>query len=195
MMQHRRQFFKTAAGMTLAAGSVLGANDKVNVAVVGLGGRGRDHISSYAAIPGARIAALCDVNQAAREQGVAFTHMVTGYEPPAYRDLREVLALPGIDAVSLATPNHWHALGTIWACQAGKDVYVEKPASHNIHEGRVMVAAARKYSRIVQVGTQNRSDPVVQRAIELLRNGASRQGASRQGVLLQAPEIDRPQAG
>ena len=175
-MNHwRRRDFLGASGGVLIGGAgarLMGANDRVNVAIVGLGGRGSDHIDSFASLPGARIAALCDVNQAARERAVARVRKLNGSEPKTYADLRQVLEDKDVDAVSLATPNHWHALGTIWACQAGKDVYTEKPASYNIVEGRVMVEAARKHGRMVQVGTQNRSAPHVQRAIELVRQGA-----------------------
>ncbi|WP_321470970.1 Gfo/Idh/MocA family oxidoreductase [uncultured Paludibaculum sp.] len=153
------------------SGRVLGSNDRVNLAIAGLGGRGTDHMESYAALPGVRIAALCDVDQAARERGVALVKRLTGSEPKTYADLRELLAEKEIDAVSLATPNHWHALQTIWACRAGKDVYVEKPASHNIHEAVCMVQAARKYNRMVQVGTQSRSDATIRGAMEFLRSG------------------------
>jgi predicted dehydrogenase len=170
---HRRHFlqFSTAA-VAASAGRILGANDRVNIAITGLGGRGTDHMESYAALPEARIAALVDVNQAARERGAALVKRLTGSEPKTYGDLREALADKEIEAVSLATPNHWHALQTIWACRAGKDVYVEKPASHNIHEAACMVEAARKYNRMVQVGTQSRSEPHIRRAMELLHTGA-----------------------
>ncbi len=118
------------------------------------------------------MAAVCDVDDAQLERAVALVEKQQGVKPKTYRDLRQMLDDKEIDAVSLATCNHWHALQTIWACQAGKDVYVEKPASHNIWEGRRMVEAARKYKRIVQVGMQSRSIQHKRRAIELLREGA-----------------------
>ena len=169
----RRGFLQAALGTTLfgAVSTASAANDRVNVAIAGLGGRGVDHMDAWAAVPGARIAAVCDVYQQAREAGAAYVEKATGRRPKIYSDLRHVLADKDIDVVSLATPNHWHAIGAIWACQAGKDVYVEKPASHTIAEGRRMVEAARKYKRIVQVGTQSRSIPHYREAVELLKTG------------------------
>ena len=106
---------------------MLGANDKVNIGIVGIGGRGNDHIKSYATLPDARIVALCDVNQAALETGQAAVKKLTGEQPKGYDDMRKLFADKDIDAVSITTPNHWHALSTIWACQAGKDVYSKSP--------------------------------------------------------------------
>jgi predicted dehydrogenase len=111
------------------------------------------------------------VNQAARERGVALVEKLTGRKPKEYADMRQVFDDKSVDAVSIVTPNHWHALSTIWACQAGKDVYCEKPASHNIYEGRQMVAAARKYGRMVQIGSQSRSIAHKIEAMGLLRQG------------------------
>jgi predicted dehydrogenase len=170
----RRDFLQAALGTALygAGRTAYGANDRVNVAIVGLGGRGTDHMDAWATVPGTRIVTVCDVYEKARDQGVAYVEKLTGNHPKIYSDLRQVLSDKDVDVVSLATPNHWHALGTIWACQAGKDVYVEKPASHNIVEGRRMVEAARKYNRIVQVGTQSRSVPHFREAMRLLHDGA-----------------------
>jgi predicted dehydrogenase len=150
----------------------LGANDKVNVAIVGVGSRGKEHIRQYLAQPAARVAALCDVDTAQTERGAQTVEKASGARPKIYQDLRRLYDDKEIDAVSIATPNHWHALATVWACQAGKDVYCEKPACYNIFEGQRMVEAARKYDRIVQVGMQSRSMPYKRRAIELLRGGA-----------------------
>ncbi|MCS7316610.1 MAG: Gfo/Idh/MocA family oxidoreductase, partial [Bryobacterales bacterium] len=141
----RRSFLIATAGAP-----VLGANDRVNVAVVGVRGRGRDHISIFGSRQRARVVAICDIDDAQSERAVALAEKVQGSKPRVYRDFRKLLEDREVDVVSLATPNHWHALQTIWACQAGKDVYVEKPASHNVWEGRKMVEAARKYGRIVQ---------------------------------------------
>ncbi len=173
MSSTNRRTFLRIGGAALAASSrrILGANDRVNLAIIGIGGRGRDHIQEYPKAGGVRIAGLCDVNQAARERGVALVQKVAGETPKTYSDMHEVFADSSIDAVSIATPNHWHALATIWACQAGKDVYVEKPACHNVYEGRQMIAAARKYKRMVQVGSQSRSTPHKIRAMQLLRDG------------------------
>jgi predicted dehydrogenase len=151
---------------------MMAAGDKVNIAVIGVGGRGTAHVKEYLQIPNARIAALCDVNTAQTERNGQTVLKAYGTAPKTYQDLRKLYEDKEIDAVSIATPNHWHALATIWACQAGKDVYVEKPACYNIFEGQQMVKAARKYNRIVQVGMQSRSIGHKRRAIQLLRDGA-----------------------
>lgn len=149
-----------------------GAGDKVNVGVIGVGGRGKAHVRRFAGLADARVAAVCDINTAQTERGVQIAQGIQGTKPKVYQDLRRLYEDKDIDAVSIATPNHWHALATIWACQAGKDVYVEKPASHDIFEGQQMIAAARKYNRMVQVGMQSRSMPHMHRAMELLRADA-----------------------
>ena len=166
----RRSFYVGAAA-ALSATRVFGANDRIQVGIVGLGGRGSDHQASYMRIPDAHVAGLCDVNQAARERAQARIVKAGGAKALEFSDMREMFASQSIDAVSIATPNHWHALATIWACEAGKDVYVEKPASHNIHEGFRMVEVARKTQRMVQVGMQSRSTPLKIRAIELVQGG------------------------
>lgn len=165
----QRRTFLIGSAMALQA---LGANDKVNVAVVGVGSRGKDHVREYLKQPLANIAALCDVDTAQTERGSQMVEEATGRKPKLYQDLRQLYEDKNVDAVSIATPNHWHALATIWACQAGKDVYCEKPASYNIFEGRQMIAAARKYNRIVQIGMQSRSIPHKRKAAQLLREGA-----------------------
>ena len=172
----RRRFFKktgTAVAAISAASysRVKGANDRVRIGVVGLRGRGRTHIAEFVKNPGAEVAAIVDIDQTVLERQAQSTLKLQGRKPAEYSDLRKMYDDKSIDAVSIATPNHWHALATIWACQAGKDVYCEKPASHNIFEGRKMVEAARKYKRIVQVGMQSRSVEHKVRAIELLREG------------------------
>lgn len=153
------------------SGRKLGPNDQIRIAVIGVNGRGRDHISGYTRMNDVTIAAICDVDPAAAQRAMS---LVTskGKPAPAYvQDLRKVIDDPNIDAVSIATPNHWHSLAAIWALQAGKDVYVEKPVSHNVHEGRVMVDTARKYKRICQAGTQCRSMAGSIQAIEYIRAG------------------------
>jgi len=172
----RRQFLSktgTAAAFLTAAqySRVLGANDRIAVAVVGTGGRGKSHVRGHAQSSEADVVAIVDIDQAHAEEGAALARKFQKVSPKEYQDQREMLEDKSIDAVSIATPNHWHALSTIWACQAGKDVYVEKPASHNVFEGRKMVEAARKYRRIVQVGQQSRSTPHKINGIEQLRNG------------------------
>src|SRR5438128_11518007 len=175
----RRDFLETVAKSTGAAGAfagltfltrperVFGANDRVRVAVCGLRSRGKDHLDAFARLPNVEIAALCDVDEAVlnKRRGE-----VKG-SPRTFVDVRRLLEDPTIDAVSIATPNHWHALMAIWACQAGKDVYVEKPCSHNLWEGRQLVRAAKKYQRIVQHGTQSRSCPAQIEAIDHLHKG------------------------
>jgi predicted dehydrogenase len=170
----RRQFVKAAAAaIATARFPILGANDRVNVGQVGVGSRGRDHINYYSSLDSdCRIVAIADVNQSARERAVALVRKLKGADPKEYNDMRAMFDSKDVDAVSVATPNHWHALATIWACQAGKDVYVEKPASHNMFESHQMVTAARKYNRMVQVGTQSRATAYKRRAVELVRNGA-----------------------
>lgn len=173
MKQNRRSFLQGAAVAAVAgsASRILGANDRVNVAVVGLGGRGRAHVTEWAKVPGSRIVALCDVDQAALERGQALAEKTTGEKTKGYVEMRKLFEDKDIDAVSMPLPNHWHALATIWACQAGKDVYIEKPACHNVWEGKKMVEAARKYNRMVQIGSQSRTVPIVIRAMQLLKEG------------------------
>ncbi|HEU0140984.1 MAG TPA: Gfo/Idh/MocA family oxidoreductase [Bryobacteraceae bacterium] len=173
MMQNRRSFLQGAAVAAVAgsASRILGANDRVNVAVVGLGGRGRAHVTEWAKVPGSRIVALCDVDQAALERGQALAEKATGEKAKGYVEMRKLFEDKDIDAVSMPLPNHWHALATIWACQAGKDVYIEKPACHNVWEGKKMVEAARKYNRMVQIGSQSRTVPMKIRAMQLLKEG------------------------
>jgi predicted dehydrogenase len=175
----RRDFLKTAAKTTAAARAfsglmfvtrpkrVFGANDRVRVAVCGLRGRGKDHLDAFSRVPNVEIAALCDVDESVLNQRRG---EVKG-TPRTFVDVRQLLEDPTIDAISIATPNHWHALMAIWACQAGKDVYVEKPCSHNLWEGRQLVRAAEKYQRIVQHGTQSRSTRALIEAINHLHGG------------------------
>ncbi len=165
----QRRTFLLASAVAMRA---FGANDKVNIAVVGIGGRGKAHVKEYLNQPLATVAALCDVDTAQTERGSKMVEDATGKKPKIYQDLRKLYEDKDIDAVSIATPNHWHALATIWACQAGKDVYCEKPASYNMFEGQQMVAAARKYNRIVQIGMQSRSIPHKMKAVQLLHGGA-----------------------
>ena len=169
--ENRRTFVRTVAMTAASASRILGANDRVNVGVVGLGGRGRAHMQEWMTVPGSKITALCDVDQAALERGQALVSRNGGEKPTGYSDMRKLFEDKNVDAVSMPLPNHWHALSTIWACQAGKDVYVEKPACHNVHEGRKMIEAARKYKRMVQVGSQSRSTPHKIEAMAKLHDG------------------------
>jgi len=175
----RRDFLKTTgkttAGLAALGGitflprpeKVFGANDRVRIAVCGLRNRGNDHLHGYSHVPNAEIAALCDVDQEIMNK----RRGEVGGNPQTFSDVRKLLEDKSIDAISIATPNHWHSLIAIWACQAGKDVYVEKPCSHNFWEGRQLVRAAQKYNRVVQHGTQIRSSPAIQEAIKGLHDG------------------------
>ena len=173
MTSARRQFVQAAAAaIATARFPILGANDRIQVGIVGLGGRGTNHIDYYSSMTAdCRIAAVVDVNQSARERAVARIKKAGGAAPAEFTDMRKMFESKDVDAVSLPLPNHWHALAAIWACQAGKDVYVEKPACHNIYEAGQMVAAARKYNRMVQVGSQSRSLPHKMKAVQLLNEG------------------------
>jgi predicted dehydrogenase len=147
-----------AIGGTKASGRVLGANDRIHVAVAGLNGRGESHVAEFGRMkPDVEIAYLVDPDTRTFKKRLDQIERSGGRAPATVQDIRRALEDKSVDAVSVATPNHWHALITIWACQAGKDVYVEKPCSHNVREGRVAVEAARRYNRIVQHGTQSRS--------------------------------------
>lgn len=172
--QTRRDFMKQSllagAAISLPFSRVRGANDDVRVAVIGLRSQGANHVNWFRNQPGVRVVALCDPDQSLLDRELA-KFAERNETAQCHRDLRKLFDNKDIDAVIIAAPNHWHALATIWACQAGKDVYVEKPVSHNIWEGRRMVAAARKYGRIVQSGTQRRSDAGLREAIEYIRQG------------------------
>jgi len=185
-MTERRDFIKKSligstawaiGGMGLSAksyASILGANDRLTVAVIGISGRGTDHISRFCGMKDShnvRLKTLCDVDEKFWEAGVKTVQEKVGIKPVMEWDMRKVFDDKEIDAVSMATPNHWHALGAIWAAQAGKHVYVEKPCSHNVWEGRKMIEAARKYNIRMQVGFQNRSIPNVMEAMKFLHDG------------------------
>jgi predicted dehydrogenase len=171
----RREFIGSAA---LAAGSSRWStaagtppSDRVRVAILGMGGRGRDHMRLLTKIDGVEEAAFCDPDQTRLAERSAEFEKLSGKKPRLEQDLRRILDDHSIDAVTIATCNHWHALATIWACQAGKHVYVEKPVCHDLFEGSQMVAASRKYNRIVQGGTQRRSSGHVKQAIQALHHG------------------------
>ena len=165
-----RRFFVGAA-TAAAASRVWGANDRINVGIVGVGGRGGDHLRVYSQLPGARVVGVCDVSQAARERAQAMLLKNTGEKAREFEDMREVYADSKVDAVSIATPNHWHALAAIWAMKVGKDVYAEKPASYDIAEGLKMVEVARDSKRMLQIGSQHRSNPFKIRGMAALRGG------------------------
>ena len=182
-----RRFFLGAV-TAAAATRVWGANDKINVAIVGLGGRGTNHLNIYSRLPESRVAVLCDVNQAAREKAQAtLARRTPARRPKNIEDMRQAFADPGVDAVSIATPNHWHALAAIWAMKAGKDVYGEKPACYNIYEGqKMMQVAARDQAH----GADRLAAPQHALQDEGHRRpaaGPHRQDLHGQGPLLQAP--------
>ncbi len=183
----RRQFLKKAAqgavvvaiaptalkagAPTIIPASAKGANDRINAAVLGVNGRGKSHIQSLMSLDNVQVATLCDPDMNVLKERQDDFKKKYNKEVALEQDLRRVMDDKDIDVISIASPNHWHALSVIWACQAGKDVYVEKPGSHNIWEGRKMVEAAQKYDRVVQHGVQLRSSPAVNEAIALMRDG------------------------
>jgi predicted dehydrogenase len=167
----RRHFLTTAAPIATSAFAQKSPNEVVNIAVIGFHWRGMDHIRAYAGMRNVRVAALCDVDKRLFGPAVAAVEKIGGNRPITEVDMRRLLERKDIDAISIATPDYWHALQTVWACQAGKDVYVEKPVSFTIREGRKMVEAARKYNRIVQAGTDMRSQPEVRAAMRMLNEG------------------------
>ena len=173
----RRSFLKSSllstAALSLPVHSwaqVRGANDEIRVGMVGFNGQGKGDLEEFRNVPGVRVVALCDVDSNVLEREAAkFRDRNESVE--TYTDVRKMLENKNIDAISTATPNHWHALISIWAIQAGKDVYVQKPVSHNVSEGRHIVEAARKYKRIVQTGTQSRASSGLREAVEYVQSG------------------------
>lgn len=192
MQSNRREFLEqsllsvAAAGLASAAVQMkaqraraaedapasVSPNARLGVAVVGANGRGGAHISGFGDRADCQIVAIVDVDESVAQRRIEAIEKQYGYRPKAYTDMRQAFDDPEVQIASIATPNHWHALATIWAVQAGKDVYVEKPVSHNVVEGRRAVEAARKYQRIVQAGTQSRSNPGMREAIAFLQSGA-----------------------
>ncbi len=185
---NRRRFLKQAAAAsavfplftvagTKSSGRVLGANDVIRVGVAGIHGQGNGHIDQYLELEGVQVTHLIDPDRRLFESRASKIRERGQNGPVCHADIREALNDPNLDAISIATPNHWHSLATLWACQAGKDVYVEKPLSHNIVEGRRCVEAARRYKRIVQHGTQQRSSE--SRANEIAAVHSGRYGKLR----------------
>ncbi|GIW81095.1 MAG: NADH-dependent dehydrogenase [Gemmatales bacterium] len=169
----RRGFVETAASVTVAsalAGRAVAANDKIGVAVIGVRGRGNALLQSFASQKDVAVTHICDVDRDVLERRGAETKS-KGHDPKLVKDYRTILNDPSIDALVIGTPDHWHALPTIEGCLHKKDVYVEKPDGHNIIEGKTMVAAARKYGRVVQLGTQARSAPYLREAREYVAKG------------------------
>ena len=177
----RRDFLKSGSASLAALSGitfltrperVFGANDRVRVAICGLHGRGEDHIQGYAKVHNAEIAAFCDIDENVLRQRLADVAKMGLPQPKTFVDIRKLLEDKSIDAISIVTPNHWHSLMAIWGCQAGKDVYVEKPCSHNFWEGRQLVRAADRYRRMVQHGTQSRSSESIRDGVRKLQEGA-----------------------
>ncbi|MDA1165757.1 MAG: Gfo/Idh/MocA family oxidoreductase [Planctomycetota bacterium] len=167
------QSFTAAGALSFAPGILRaqGANEKIGMAVVGCGGRGGSHIGGWLSDPRTHITALVEVDEKQAASRAKYVEEKQGTRPTVYRDMREAFADKAVDAISTATPNHWHALCGVWAMQAGKDAYIEKPVCHNIAEGSALIAAARKYERICQVGTQSRSSKALYEAFEFLNSG------------------------
>ena len=170
---NRRHFLMSTAMMAgnVATRGLQSPNDTIRVGIAGLGGRGGSHLSAWSGMKNVEVAGLCDVDESHIGNKLKGIESKGLRKPSVYTDFRQMLESKDIDVVSIATPNHWHTLQTIWACQAGKDVYVEKPCSHNVFESQQIVAAARKYNRIVQQGSQSRSSPALREAVERMRKG------------------------
>jgi predicted dehydrogenase len=177
----RRGFLKVSAagaagagvfsGVTLADWRVWGANDDIRIGIMGFNGKGKSHIKAFEQSgKGSRVVALCDVDTAIIKRGQDMLKK-KDIKVETFVDIRKMLEMKDLDGIAIATPNHWHTLGTVWGCQAGKDVYVEKPCSHNIFEGRKCIEAAAKYKRIVQHGTQSRSAGGLREAFKVMQSG------------------------
>ncbi len=192
----RRELFKgtlgAAALAALSGRRSVAASDKVVLGIMGCGGRGSQLASWFAAMPDVEIAYLCDVDERRFDRVLETVESSQERSPELVGDFRRILEDKSVDALVNATPDHWHALATVMACQAGKDVYVEKPLAHDLREGRLMVAAARKYERVVQVGTQTRSAPYVQQAIDYIRGGQMGEvHLARVYFMMEHPELPR----
>jgi predicted dehydrogenase len=170
---NRRHFLMgtTAVLASTAMRGLASQNNTVRVAVVGCGGRGQNHVDGFTKLANVEVVALCDVDESHFAPKLKSLETKGKPKPATYVDMRKMLEDKNIDVVSIASPNHWHTLQTIWACQAGKDVYVEKPCSHNVFESQQIVAAARKYDRIVQQGSQSRSSAALREGVGRLQEG------------------------
>ncbi|MEX2176905.1 MAG: Gfo/Idh/MocA family oxidoreductase [Pirellulaceae bacterium] len=188
-------------GGTKASGRVIGANDTIRIGVTGINGRGGSHIDAFTGMDKVQLTYLIDVDSSLFDSRTQAVENRIGSRPKCVQDVRQALDDKSLDAITVATTNHWHSLITIWACQAGKDVYVEKPISHNVYEGRKCVEAAKKYNRVVQHGTQSRSDNKWAREIAAVHSGkygdllvskgsASKGGSGRTSIGFK--EIEKP---
>src|ERR1051325_11143236 len=168
---NRRNFLQATAIAAAAAGRGSAASDKVNIAIMGVRGRGRNLTGVFCNLPDVNVQYFCEVDPRVIPRVAKVVEAAGRPQPKVISDIRRALDDKNIDAIVIATPDHWHAPATILGCDAGKDVYVEKPASHNLREGRLMIDAARRNKRIVQLGTQSRSRASTQAAIEFIRSG------------------------
>ncbi|RMG24724.1 MAG: twin-arginine translocation signal domain-containing protein [Bacteroidetes bacterium] len=177
----RRNFIKTSAaataGLTFALsaksyGRILGANDRLNVAVVGMHGRGKALLRGIATVANSQVSYLCDVDSRVLEEAAGLAEKATGSRPKLEKDIRKILDDKEVDAIMIAAPDHWHAPMSLMALKAGKHVYVEKPCGHNPREGEMLVEAQLKYGRVVQMGNQQRSAPTSMEAVQMIRDGA-----------------------
>jgi predicted dehydrogenase len=171
-MNRRYFFMSTAAAVASKAVRAQNSpNETVRIAVVGNGGRGASHMGAWTSLPNVELAALVDVDSNQSEKYIGRLSQQKKKIVPTVKDVRKVLEDKNVDAISIASPNHWHTLQTIWACQAGKDVYVEKPCSHNVFESKQIIAAARKYNRMVQMGSQSRSSVALREGVQKMKDG------------------------
>ena len=176
--RNRRQFlqdtalFVGAAALSAPAVGAAASNAKIVLGIIGPGGMGMNHLRTFAGYDDVAIARVCDPDAARLARAAAETEKLTGKAPRADKDMRRIFEDKAVDAVVIATPDHWHVPASLLALEAGKHVYVEKPCSHNVREGRMLVEAARRAGRIVQIGTQSRSSEPVRRAMQLLHEGA-----------------------
>ena len=203
---HRRTFLESsaAAGVATAISSIasaraIGPSDKISIGMVGVRGRGGSVLMTFAGLPEVEVRYVCDLDEQVLQSRLTQVEQKTGKKPTALKDFRKALEDKTLDALVLGTPDHWHALPTIYACQAGKDVYVEKPDGHNILEGRTMVAAAKKYGRVVQLGTQSRSGQHFFAVMDYLKTGALGKvrfakawESAKQGSIGRPPDSDPP---
>lgn len=174
--QLNRRQFTVAAAAAFAASAVRPSlaqspNEQLGVCIAGVNGRGGEHIRGFNKDPRTVIRAIVDIDEEVGRKRADQVAEMQGKKPEVFKDVREAIDMPGIDILTCATPNHWHALMGVWAMQAGKDVYIEKPISHNVHEGRALVAAAQRYGRMFQTGTQSRSSSACQEAVKFIAAG------------------------
>jgi predicted dehydrogenase len=176
MTRLNRRQFTTVAASAIAATSTRNSfaqspNEQLGVCIAGVNSRGGEHIRGFNKDPRTVIRAIVDIDEEVGRKRADQVGEMQGKKPEVFKDVREAIDMDGIDILTCATPNHWHALMGVWAMQAGKDVYIEKPISHNIHEGRALVAAAARYGRMFQTGTQSRSSSACQDAMKFIADG------------------------